>query len=277
MLRINNTSELLQMLQKNKVVIYGAGYVAVRFFQAIKKHDLTDNVLCFVTTSGSNKALEGLDVKNIHEIKEFKDVPVCIAVHESIRDEIAEGLQKEGFIKYVWIYPFMNELMFGTPVQGVRIPLKDIWAMNRENFAIAARYLVIENYYTKGGNGNELYKKSMALYSDEKTAEKRLRKFIELITNWDLEGYQKNNSIMLLENGCIIDGLHRIALAIYHKQDDIVCDVFPTPDDGKGIHEQTVSLTKDSLLEAQFKDIEIRELERVNGLISEWFDKGNRV
>jgi len=271
MLRINNASELLQMLQKNKVMIYGAGYVAVRFFQAIKKHDLMDNVLCFVTTSGSNETLGGLDVKSIHEMSELKDVPVCIAVHESICDEIIEGLQKEGFTKYVWIYPFLNELILGMPLRGRLVPLRDIWMANKDNYAIAVRYLVIQNYYKKNDKGCDIYKKSLALFSNEETAKKRLRKFIELIENWDLVGYQEDNRIMLLENGCIIDGLHRITLAIYHKQYYIMSDVFPVPDDGVGVHEQVVSLTKESLLETGFGESEIKELEEVNDMISNWF------
>lgn len=271
-MEVFNVEELQKALITNKVVIYGANYVAIRFYRALKEQHLDKNVSCFVITSGEVQVVEGLAVQSIDKLEENSETLICIAVHEALKDEIIETLKEKGFHKYIWIYPFLYEMMLGEPIaRNKRILLKNIWNINKDDYRMAARYLAIDQYFEKNNYGYQVYKKCMNLFNNEKTSEKRLQRFIKLIQNWENIGYDERQSVSLMEDYRYIDGAHRIALASYFKQEYIMCDIYPSSKSLSDVHGAGAVLSKEIAVELGVDEETIAILEETNIRIEEQY------
>ena len=269
-MEIKDCTELKEKLATGRIIIYGAGYVAIRFFYALKKQGVAENVECFVITSGNKKELEGIEVKNIDELAIEEGMFFCIAVHESLRAEVESTLSLKGVSQYLWIYPFLNELILGVPIfKNKKVSVQEIWAANKNNYSIATRYLAVEKFYGQNDIGYEAYMSGLSLFNHRETSRKRLNQFVELINDWEKEGYNAEKPIVLLADGSVLDGFHRIAIAIFHQQKELICDMYPVPDDEESLHNPIALLTKDSVVEAGL-DIELIEiLQKTNCRIEE--------
>ncbi|MDR1772924.1 MAG: hypothetical protein LBS02_20185 [Hungatella sp.] len=271
-MEIDNTTELISVLRTCKIAIYGAGYVATRFYQSLKEHELGGNVFSFVTTTGSDLDIDGLSVVTIDRLEIDERMIVCVAVHESIKDDIIVGLMEKGFDRYIWIYPFLYSLMLGTPThRNVKVPISQIWNAVRDDYSMAIRYLAIDNYYGRNSNGYEIYKKFLSLFINEKTAEKRLNQFIRLIKGWEQNGYDTSKCSSIFEDYKILDGMHRIAVASYFNQEYIMCNIYPMTKNISEIHSQAAAFTKQSALDAEFEPEIISLLNEANQRIEEQY------
>ena len=96
---------------------------------------------------------------------------------------------------------------------------------------IIVRYLAIEEYYGLNEYGFAMYKKMQTARLDKKRAEDAVRKFKELIRSYDENGYDKNSRIILDRNLKLIDGSHRLALALYHGISDINAQIINIVED----------------------------------------------
>lgn len=271
-LNINNLYELEQCLKSNKFAIYGTGYVAKRFFQSLKKHELLENLMCFITSKKEDDYLDEIRVITHDELERNSNIVICVAVHASIKNDIIDKLCMSGHKKYVWIYPFQYELMLGAPVEkNTPVLLKEILDNCYEDYRMAIRYLAIENYYNKNNNGYEIYLKLMELHCSEMTAQRRLQQFIELIRNCEKYGYDSKQTPLLLENKDIIDGTHRIALSSYLKKNYIICDIYPMTKNIEEIHDSGCILTKRTVIENGIPLKIIQLLEDANDRIREYY------
>jgi hypothetical protein len=269
---IDNTTELISILRSYKIAIYGAGYVATRFYQSLKEHELDGNVFSFVTTTGSEFDIDGKSVVAIEQLEVDERMIVCVAVHESIKDDIIVGLMEKGIDRYVWIYPFLYSLMLGTPMyRNVNVPISQIWNAVRDDYSIAIRYLVIDNYYGRNLNGYEIYIKFLSLFINEKTADKRLNQFIRLIKGWEQNGYDTSKCSSIFEDYKILDGMHRIAVASYFNQEFIMCNIYPMTKNISEIHSKAAVFTKQSALDAGFGPEVISLLNEANQRIEEQY------
>ncbi|SKB66226.1 hypothetical protein SAMN06296386_103250 [Lachnospiraceae bacterium] len=271
-MNIKTVSELLTEMSRNKVMIYGAGYTARRVYKAVCEHGLKKNVLCYITSKESEeKEIDGLEIVPVDRIKNDPRTMICIAVHESIRDEIIGLLQARGFTEYVWVYPFLYGLILGEPIQkNVHIPLRDIWRAARNTYSAAFRYLAAEQYYGLRDDGYEIYIRGLSIFNSEETSKKRLEKYIELLKSWDENGYDESRTVSLMEDKYPIDGTHRIAIAMIKKMDYIVCDVYPSSKTIEEVHGDA-SFSKDRALEMGLDEDTIRILEETNRRIDEQY------
>lgn len=262
---------LTEIIQKNKIAIYGTGYVAKAFYNCLVKKKMTNNLACFITSDGGGD-FNGYDVLSITDIR-IQKMLILIAVHESIKDEIIENIESRGLHNYVWICPeLLYTMMLGDPIQkNVCVPLKQIWIDNRNNYGLAVRYLAIENYFARNEYGFEIYKLAMSLFSNPQTAERRLFQFIELIRNWSKNGYDKSKVSMILDNGSYIDGVHRIALASYFNQEYVICDIYSSDNNLKEIHDKKARLDKSFVQKWNIEEGIIRILEETNRRIDEQY------
>lgn len=273
-MKINNVEELIDCLNKHKIVIYGVGYVATRFFDSLKSHGISQNVSCFVTTEGSDQNIEGKEILSIKDFENTDDALICIAVHESLRDEIIGVLEEKGLYNYIWIYPFQYELMLGIPIKrNIKVPLKWIVQNCFNDYRMAIRYLAIDHYYKKNDFGYDIYIQLEGLHCSEKTARVRLEKFIELIKKWEHNGYDEQKHISVFENYEIIDGNHRVSVASYFGQSYIMCNVFPGKKSLSEIHSQDMMLTKQIMVETGIQNEIVALLDRTNHRIREQFDE----
>ncbi len=90
---------------------------------------------------------------------------------------------------------------------------------------IVVRYLAIECYFKKNDFGFDLYRKMQAERIGngyEIVAEK---KFKDLITSYEQNGYDRSSEIVLDCNLMLVDGSHRLALALYYGIETISCKI----------------------------------------------------
>lgn len=241
MINITNAEDLKKLIASRDCVIYGAGYVAQRFLKALRRQGLEDHVSSFITSSRPPiTEIDGIPVQNLEALKQYTDPLILIAVHEALVDQIEAILLENGYNEYIWIYPFLYEIMLGKSAVCT-VKLEKIWKANMDNIMLPVRYLAIEQYYGENGYGYEIYRKSSNLLnSSSKVVAKRLENFIELIKNWEKNGYNRSKKVTILENGLIVDGSHRISLALYHNLEEIECNVYPETVSYNEIHNLAV-------------------------------------
>lgn len=267
---ISDVHDLEQILKEKRIVIYGAGYVAERFCMILKERELLEKVVCFVTTKGENKKICDFPVIAVEQLEEDEQTVICVAVHEAIRNEIFKLLESRGMHNYIWIYPYLYELLLGEPINKEAIvPLTEILMKESQYYGVTVRYLAIEQYYNKNKLGYDIYTKAWSVMCDFKTAEARLDKFKGLIKNLEQNGYDEKKPIKILKNGEIIDGIHRLAVAVYEKKEYMICDVYNEPKKEIKVHTDKIRMTDDSIKKAGFTHEEANIVEetrrRING------------
>jgi len=226
------TPELIEIIKSNDIAIYGAGEVGKKLYHILKIHNLHQRVKCFVvsdaTVSSSN--IEGVPLRTVSDLV-GENVFILLAVHEVIKSEIEEHLRMLHLSNYVWIYPHIWEIAFGMPLEvHTKVRVRDILRRQRADgyYAAAIRYLAIENYYKKNEIGYRAYVKMQQIHCEEKTAAKRLERFIHLIEDWQKCGYREECDIMTDADSRLFDGLHRFSLACYHQMEEVYARVFPS-------------------------------------------------
>ena len=101
----------------------------------------------------------------------------------------------------------------------------DINGFNRYDMIV--RLLAIENYYQLNDYGYDLYKKMQAKRQPGADIDRYLATFIRLIQSYNNSGYDNSSEIQLDKYNKLYDGSHRMALAFFHKQYVISCQVLP--------------------------------------------------
>ena len=222
-----SVNKIYELLRTESIIIYGVGFVADFFYRLVNQKGLAANVIGFMVSEGSIESFKGLPVFKVKDQCIDKAITICIAVHESSLDDIKSNLEKNEFRKYVCIYPYLINMWLGEPKkQNESILVKDIWNRKDDQYAVAARYLVIGQYFSKNTLGYEIYKKMSVLPQDEKTKEKRLKTFLDLIQNCESNGFDFRRTIKIFDDYKVIDGNHRLAVAIYFGVEHINCDVY---------------------------------------------------
>lgn len=262
---------LLDIFTNNKIIIYGNGHVGRKFYKALKMHHIEKNILCFaVSYQKENQAeINGIPVREIEKINEKEIAIICIAVHEVLKDEIINVLEKKGIKKYIWIYPFLYELLLGKPVgRNVSIELPEILKTCVNDYRFAVRHMAIEQYFGKNTIGYDMYIRAEALHCNRDTSEKRLQNFCKLIHCCEQFGYNKNSTIQINTDYEIIDGNHRVTIARYFGEDNVVCNIFPASNSVGELHGLNAMLTENVLLEGGFSKTEIGIMNNTNKIIT---------
>ncbi len=271
-MRIDNVQDLIDSLKKHKILIYGAGYIAKRFYKAVCRIGAKDNVICFVTSNDQGIRDDEIPIIPLSQIEYDQDMLICIAVHEAILTEIIKNIQTKGNVSYIWVFPYLYELLLGAPEKrNVKVPLSIIWNSMRNNYVMAFRYLALDQYYGVCDDGYDMYVQGMSMFSSKDTAEKRLQQFIDLIKNWDEKGYDEKHASLLLADYTPIDGTHRIAIASYKKQAYVVCDIFPDSQFASDVHNDRAMLTKSHAKQLGLDERIIDRLEKMNQRIDKQY------
>lgn len=259
--------KLVHIIKNNEIGIYGAGYAAQNFYKALQIRNMDKHVKCFIVTDPEKAygKLEGVLIKTVEDIVREKNIYICIAVHEAIKNEIEDCLLKCGLHNYVWVHPYIMELALGSPLEyHKQIEVRKILQQHcYDNYAFAIRYLAIENYYNKNNMGYDVYLKALNLQCETKTAVNRLQNFIRLIDDWDKNGYRQEQDILIDENNRLVDGTHRLSLACYHEMIHIYCTIFPYSDNYNKVVKESHFLSLDALRQSDFEQNELDALEKV--------------
>lgn len=253
-----DSSRVIELIRNNNIAIYGNGYVAEQFYLILRMHNLEKNIQFYIITDEekAHGTMHGIPVRYVKNIVNEKEILICIAVHEVVKDDIEATLSELNVNNYIWVYPYMTVLALGEPIDRhkkisvckiMRTNLVDSYVMT----AMAVRYLAIDNYYKKNEIGYDVYVKVFSMHCEAKTARKRLKGFIGLIEDWDKNGYRKDSNILIDENCRILDGIHRFTLACYHRMEYICCDIYPY------LHDYNKKLNENGLCMDKLKHSEL--------------------
>ena len=259
-------NEFLEIIAYKKIWVYGAGYVANRFLEALKKHGMESHVQGYIVSQKKEdqEYINGLPVKSIENMVVDDASIICIAVHEVYKNQIELELTQRDIFHYIWIYPFLCELYMGMPIKEKEwVDTIKIIPKDERQYAMAVRWAAISDFYGIYPGGLMLYKRAMAIHSNADTGEARAIRFINLIKDWDTYGYRPMWQISINTHFEIIDGEHRVALALYHGQAQVQCKIY----DGNNIHEKKTLMTEEVLLDGGFIREEISGLDEINKFI----------
>lgn len=267
MISVNTVDELIELIKSNRIIVYGTGYVAERFIDSLRLRGLDKFISYCAVTNKETMNYQNFEVLSLEELrKKISSEVVCIAVHESIKDTIIESLIKAGIRNYIWIYPFQHRLRFGNPCECKEVEVNRIIQKAKDKYWLAIRIAAIEQYYGKNEKGYEIYLKGQRLHCNPSTAISRLDNFKRLIKNWDEKGFCTDYKPAISYDYEILDGLHRISLAVYHRMNVIACDIYNVSDLDKYKNEY-VDVKKTVIYKAGFTETEIKEIERINGAL----------
>ncbi len=256
---------VLECLAGKKLVVYGTGHVAHKFHKALQAHHLQENIRCFVRTADveDGERFEGIRVCRWKDVPVGEDTLVCLAVHESLRDEI-EKLVRPITRQYVWIYPYLYGLMLGEAErENVELEICRLLKGYRNDLRLGVRMAAIEQWEGRNTHGFDDYIRAQMLHCGRETAGKRLEQFLGLMDGWRRFGYEKNHPISVNKKEEVIDGNHRLAMAVYVGQTVIYGNIYPTELSAESIHGREAMLPADLLAGHGFSDMEIQVLEGI--------------
>lgn len=207
--------------------IYGAGKIGKRILKLIKKAGMQEKLKGFLVTDmeGNPTEIDGFPVFSLAQMND-KEKTILVAVSDIWENEIMTLLEERGYKQRICVYKysFLDDAEREKKIPStLMIDLRELLLQqfsDRDTFVrydIIVRMLAIEEYY--GGNdfGFALYRKMKDLrvrpgYSE--SAEKRYR---ELILSTEKRGYDEDSEIIVDGDLRLLDGAHRMAIAIYRK------------------------------------------------------------
>lgn len=154
---------------------------------------------------------------------------MLIAVSESYDEEILGMLGEYGYINVVCAYNFSflnaDHNTDGLPDTNI-IDVKKLFFQQYmdgkfNRFDIIVKVLATENYYQMNECGFELYKKMQEARIREGYSEISVTRFKALIQSFEQRGYDIASEIIVDSNLRLINGAHRLALAVYYKIPDV--------------------------------------------------------
>lgn len=229
-----NIYEIKNIIKKNKLAVYGTGFCADRFSNYMIQEGLHQNVSCYIMTEPDKAEFYG---KQVVALKDYSasDETICIAVHKATVDAIKSLLLKNNIFPFLWITPYLNELELGVGTDTI-INVLDIMRKHQHDYFIAVRYLAIQEYYGKNNYGYSTYLKYLKLQTADKTRtpDARLDQFKNLIKSWEENGYDHHYPIYIDRNSYLVDGAHRLSLALYHSLTQINCVCYSGLSNKKG-------------------------------------------
>lgn len=223
--------EWLKLLEENQnIYIYGAGNIGKQILRLISLRNYQSKVKGFLVTdkAGNPDHIQNIPVYQIGELENRDDL-VLIAVSESYDEEIFGLLEEYGYINIVCAYNFSflnaDDNTDGAPDAKI-IDVRELFfkqymdgKFNR--FDIIVKVLAAENYYQMNEYGFELYKKMQEARIREGYSDISVKRFKTLIQSFEQRGYDSASEIIVDSNLRLINGAHRLALAVYYKTPDV--------------------------------------------------------
>ncbi len=249
-------------MSDHDIIIFGTGFVAELFWQALESREMTACVRGFMRTNAlPGEVHHGLPV---YSSNRESDEVICMAVHETVVKEATAALNTAGQAKAIWIYPNLHELLFGRPlIYNQWISLAELIKKQDVNdHWLDIRYLAADAFLRSdsASKAEDLYIRAMSVHSRRETAQKRLQSLKSLICSMVNFGYKPEKPILTDSDGRIIDGLHRTSVAVILGLKDIPCNVVQSSDLYHVFLTDQVRLTDAVLRDAGFRE---EEYERI--------------
>ena len=245
------SEDFLKKIEKRGLILFGTGYLAGVWLEILRAYGLEHALqYCLVSQCDPGASFEGHPVYSLKNApfpagRPAEQMPVLgLAVHEAVAEEVLPQLQARCPGECELLYPRMHELAFGPVLRQEHPAVSGLLsAQPEENFWISLRYAALCEHMAErestdrtrrcseiraacaGCSAAEMYLKSQALFSSRETAALRLERFFALADSGEKERILRENPILADEKQRIIDGLHRIALAVYLGQETLPCRI----------------------------------------------------
>lgn len=123
----------------------------------------------------------------------------------------------------------LNNLLF---TKHIELDLKELFFQHNSEkgflrYDIIVRLLAIENLYNKNSNGFDMYKKMQSARESSDWVKESVIRFKSLIESYQTGGYDAKSEIELDKNLSLLDGSHRMALAIFFNEKKLSCKIRP--------------------------------------------------
>ena len=220
------TEELIRQLKTKDLAVFGTGFVAEMFYQALDLHGLTSGIHFFaISNAQEGQQFHGKPVYSLEEAPFSENTLLCLAVHGSAAKDLQKQMENcPG--KRVWVYPNLYGLLYGDPIQTDKTLAlaKLLSQQNQEEYWLAVRYAAIRDYLRRTDaypQTRELYLRALSLHCGTETAVRRCGQMEELALSMKEEGFRRECHVLIDEAGRIIDGLHRVACAAYLQLESV--------------------------------------------------------
>ena len=259
-------------IKSGRAVLFGTGFAADLFCRVFA--DDVPGIRCaLVSGKPSEESFHGIAVKSLDDFDEngLSGLSVLAAVHESNLREVVRALKGKGAEDIIWVCPAVYEKAFGSPVKRQKlVPAKAFFnAEGADEYWLELRYGAVKDFFEGTDSNSELYKKGMGLYSLPGTVEKRLKEAGKLAASVKKYGLLKDRPILVDEDFRVIDGMHRLACALYSGQREIPCDIIKKTEKTEELLGARVKASERSLIEAGFSGEEISKLKALKAEIRE--------
>ena len=94
-------------------------------------------------------------------------------------------------------------------------------------YDMIVRLLAVECYFGKNDYGFDFYRRMQAARINKEWVEPAVERFKSLIQSYDKNGYDEKSRILLDKNLHLVDGSHRMAMAMYYNIPRINASVYP--------------------------------------------------
>ena len=264
-----STDGFKERLHSEGCLVFGTGFVATLFLEALDVAGLADRVRGYLATKPADGAsFDGFDVKYASDPSIDRSALVCIAVHESNLASVEETLEREGYTNTEWVYPHLNSLIYGEPLyRDVSLPLDMV--LSRQDPAsnwLAIRAIAAWDTLTEERTGHDIYVAAQALHCSEETAERRYGLLQELVESVRVNGFDPSQPVFVDTGLNIIDGLHRVAVAWVLGIESIPCTIVAANDAYDRLITDRNRMTDDQLLRT---GLSASQLEKVHDIQSQ--------
>lgn len=211
--------------ENQSIYIYGAGKIGKKVLRLIKRTESSvKKVKGFLVSDmvGNPKMLEEFPVMVPENIPD-KTSLVLVSVTDIYQEPIVENLKQLGFLNVTiaYKYSFMEDDISDAFSKTININTNELMLCQYKKglfnrYDIVVRLLAIEEYYGKNNYGFSLYEKMQSKRAEDVAYGSISRKrFITLIESYEKIGYKKDSELIIDESLHLVDGSHRLALAIY--------------------------------------------------------------
>ena len=211
--------------ENSSIYIYGAGNIGKKILDLLHK------------TKGAEKKIKGFLVSDLagnpvkiqkypvmipEDIVNREDL-VLISVTDIYQETILSDLLSMGFKNVVIAYKYsflVNDLDCNISKTMVIDTNELMLCQYKENqfnrYDIVVRLLAIKHYYGQNAYGFNLYERMQSIRSeDENYGNISRKRFVEVIKSFEENGYNSNSELVIDEKLHLVDGSHRLALALY--------------------------------------------------------------
>lgn len=143
-----NAEMLKERIRQQGCWVFGTGFIASMFKDALETRGLQSYVKGYlVSRPVDQQVFDGHAVRASDDASIARGDLVCVAVHESLYDEVAAMLTEQGYDHVMWVYPYLYDLLYGEPLyKGVSMPLERILAaQNPAWYWLAVRSLAMRH------------------------------------------------------------------------------------------------------------------------------------